>query len=290
MSERTETSLLERRVRDVPLAVLDLELTGLSPQADRICEVAVVRGQVGRVDGELQSLVRPRAPMSQGALACHGLTGSMLAGAPTFGEVAQDVVGMLEGAVVVAHNVPFDLGFLHRELEEAGLPLAPPVTLDTLLMARRLFAFPKNNLGEVCEALGVVLEQAHRALADARATFAVFSRMIEVLDPEGTLTVGELSELVEALAPNSPLRLRQQKLLREAFRDRHTVWIDYQSTSDPTAGVIPREVAIWVLRFPRIQGWCHLREAERVFRVDRMRRVRRGERKYEVPDDVEPRI
>lgn len=270
--------------------MLDLELTGLSPNHDRICEVAIVRGRVGAVHGELQALCRPHAPMSPGALACHGLSESMLHDAPRFAELAPEVAGMLEGAVLVAHNVPFDLGFLQRELEAAGVFVAPPVALDTLLIARRLFAFPRNNLGEVCAGLGVQIERAHRALSDARATYEVFCRMVEVLDPDGTLTVGELSDLVDALAPNSPLRLRQQKVLREAFRDRRTVLIDYQSTADPTAGLVGREVAIWFLRPPRAQGWCFLRSAERVFRFDRMRSVVRGEQAYEIPDDAEPRI
>lgn len=283
-------SLRDRLLREVDVAVVDLEMTGLSPERDRICEVAVVRGRAGQVTREYQRLVRPDAPVTPGALECHGLTDEALRGEPAFTDVAAEVVALLDGAVVVAHNVPFDLGFLQREIEASGLRMAPPVTLDTLLIARRLFAFHRNNLGEVCAALEVPLEGAHRAMPDARATFGVFSKMVEILDPDGTVTVGELADLVEALAPNSPLRLRQQKVLREAWRHRRTVRIDYQSTSEPTAGVVHREVAIWFLRFPRVQGWCHLREGERVFRLDRMRAVSAGDRSYEIPEDAEPRI
>ncbi len=282
--------LLGRPLRDVPVAVLDLEMTGLSPQGDRICEVAVVRGQAGRIDREIQTLVRPAVPMSDSARSCHGITDRMLFGAPIFGEIAGDVVDALRGAVVVCHNVDFDMGFLHRELDGAPVVMPPPVTLDTLLMARRLFAFRRNGLAAICQQLGIELSGAHRALADARATFRVFERMAASIDPNGSVTVGETADLIGALAPNSALRLQQQQLLRDAFREQQTVRVAYQSTSDPLDGAIEREIAIWFMRLPRVQGWCHLRQGERVFRVDRMRRVERLDRSYEVPADAVQRI
>ena len=282
--------LLAQPLRDVPVAVLDLEMTGLSPRGDRICEVAVCRGRAGRIEAEFQTLVRPPVPMSEGARRCHGITDRMLFGAPIFGEVAGDVVHALRGAVVVCHNVAFDLGFLHREIDGSPVVFPPPVTLDTLLMARRLFAFRRNGLAAICEELGIGLTGGHRALADARATFHVFHHMVGALDPHGDVTVGETADLVGALAPRSALRLQQQQVLRDAFRERRTVRIAYQSTSDPLEGTMDREVAIWFMRLPRIQGWCFVRQAERVFRVDRMREVALLDRSYDVPHDATQRI
>lgn len=282
--------LLELPLREAPVAVLDLEMTGLSPEGDRICEVAVVRGRVGAPEREFQTLVRPEVPMSPSARACHGITDRMLFGAPVFGEIAGDIVAALRGAVVVCHNVDFDMGFLHREIDGSPVVLPPPVTLDTLLMARRLFAFRRNGLAAVCAELGIRIEGAHRALADARATFEVFRRMVDALDPRGDVTVRETAELVGALAPNSTLRLRQQQILRDAHHAGVTVRIAYQSTSDPLDGVIEREVAPWFLRLPRVQGWCYLREGERVFRLDRMRTVALGGRPFTVPADAVSRI
>ena len=151
------------------------------------------------------------------------------------------------------------------------------------MIARRLFAFPRNNLATVCESLGVRLNNAHRAMGDAQATFEVFFKMVDILDPKNEVTVRELVDLVDALAPDSPLRLSQQGLLKHAFRERCTVWIDYKSTGDPSVGAIRREVGIWFLRLPKIQAWCYLRNGERVFRLDRMIRVKLGQREYEVP-------
>ncbi|MEQ1564924.1 MAG: exonuclease domain-containing protein [Myxococcota bacterium] len=275
-------ALFDGRVRDAPLAVIDLEMTGLSPRGDRVCEVAVVQGRGGAVEREFQTLVRPGVRMSAGAHQCTGITDAMLIGAPAFAEIAGDVVHAIRSSVVVGHNVDFDLGFLHRELDGSPVVLPPPVTLDTLLMARRLFAFRKNGLYDVCRELGVTPVGTHRALSDARTTFAVFARMLDVLDPDGTLTVRQLGDLVGALAPNSPLRLQQQQLLRDALRTRRSVVIDYAGTTDPD-GLTQREVDLWFLRLPKFQGFCHLRGAERVFRLDRVRAVRLGERAVEVP-------
>lgn len=286
-----DDELFQVLAREAPVAVIDLEMTGLSPKVDRICEVAVIRGRDGVVDDEFHTLVKPAAPMSEGALAVHGLTPEILADAPTFPEVAARVSEVLGDSAVVAHNVPFDMTFLQRELEESGHGFTPaPITVDTLLMARRLFAFRRNNLGDVARALGIPLDNAHRALHDARATFHVYARMLEILDPDKTVTLRELNDLVDALAPNSTLRLRQRKTLRRAFRDRKTVWIDYQSTSDPAEGTVRRQVGIWHLKLPRVQGWCHLRTAERIFRLDRMTQVTPGEEAVEIPEDFERRI
>jgi DNA polymerase III alpha subunit (gram-positive type) len=195
---------------------------------------------------------------------------------------------MIGDAVVVAHNVPYDVGFLHREFDRAGAPLEPPTAVDTLLMARRLFAFRKNDLATCCEQLSIPLEH-HRALSDARATFALYHRMLQILDPEGTVTVRELNDLVGALAPNSPLRLRQQKLIRQAFDGHHTLFIDYQSTSSPVEGTTRREIGVWKVNLPYIQAWCFLREGERIFRLDRIQQVLPGGREYAIPS-FKPRI
>ena len=122
--------------------------------------------------------------MTAEATACTGITDDLLQSEPEFDEIASRAAEMLGDAVVVAHNVPFDLGFLHREMDAASVDFKPPTTLDTLMMARRLFAFPRNNLYEVCSQLGVEVDREHRALDDARVTFEVYHRMMEILDPE----------------------------------------------------------------------------------------------------------
>jgi DNA polymerase III epsilon subunit family exonuclease len=270
--------------------VFDLELTGLDPSRDQIAEIAIVRVRGGQIVERWSSLVRPTVQMSPGAIAVCGLTDGILSSAPRFHELIPEIRSRFQGAVWVAHNAPFDVGFLHREFDRAGERLDPPVMLDTLDMARRLFAFRKNNLAALAAAFEVALDQHHRALSDAEATAGVLLGMAQVLDPTGAVTVADLNMLLGALAPNSPLRLRQSRVLRDAFRRRRSVWVDYQSTSEPRTGTVRREVAVWLLNLPYVQGWCFLRDGERVFRLDRMLSVRHGDRAYEVPENLSPRI
>lgn len=283
-------ALRATRAREVPLAVLDLEMTGLDPDKDRVCEIAILRATGAEIHAELHSLVRPGRKLSAGARRVTGLTERDLADAPPFADVAEAVAGLLDGAVVLSHNVAHDLAFLHRAFQDAGVAWPPPMTADTLLMARRLFAFPKNDLRSVASALGVPAP-AHRALADARTTLDVWNRMLDVLDPSGSLTFGELDALVDALAPNSPMRLAQQRQLREALTALRSVYIAYASTEPGAQATLPqrREIAIWRLKLPYIQAWCYLRGGERVFRLDRIRTVEAGERPYEIPPH-DPRI
>lgn len=269
---------------------LDLEFTGLDPVRDRVVEVGAVRVGGDGVERELSTLVRPDRPMSAQAIAITGITDAQLAGAPTFAEIAPALREILEGAALVCHNVPTDLGFLQREFARTGAPLAPPdIAVDTLLFARRLFSFPRNHLPEVCARLGVD-PPGHRALADARATAAVFRKMVAILDPGGDLSLEEMVTLVDALAPNSPLRLRQQQVISDACRRRQTVVIDYLSTTDPVAGAVRREVQVWAVRHPRFQGWCLLRGDERVFRLDRVTQVLPGGAPFELPEGFRPRV
>ena len=85
-------------------------------------------------------------------------------------------------------------------------------------------------------------------------------------------------------------RLEQKKVFRRAARERRTVEIRYQSTGKPAEGVLKRLVDPWFLRFPRIHGWCHLRQAERVFRLDRVQRVRLTDQTYTLPTDAKTRV
>jgi DNA polymerase III epsilon subunit family exonuclease len=258
-------------------------MTGLDPVRDRICEVAIVRGVPGQVAKTYSTLVRPQVPMTPGAREVHGITDEMLFGAPTFDEVADEVSRWLDGAVVVGHHVSFDLAFLEAALKRTGRAVPAWESVDTLTIARRLFAFRRNNLGSVCKALGVVLHDAHRALGDAMATWEVYQSMLQLLDPDGTVLLSELRSLIEALAPGSAFRMRQQTVLREAYRNQQSVWIEYPSGSDDKYDFLRREIGIWKFRIPRIQGWCFLREGERVFRIDRIRRVGLGERRIDIP-------
>lgn len=263
-------ALRAARWRDVPIAAFDLELTGLDAKTDRVCELAVVRSIGGTIVDTFAELVRAPVASTDEARRIHGIADDALAAARPFADVWVDAAPRFAGAVLASHNAWFDLDFLRAELEIATLP-GPfePVVFDTLLAARRLFAFPRNNLSEVAQRLGVADAPGHRALADARVTHQVVLAMLDALDPHGDLTVGALLDLIDALAPNSPLRLAQRVTLRDAIASKRTVYLAYQSASGPIGAASEREIGPWRVDSGAVQGFCFLRGTSRVFKIDR---------------------
>ena len=169
---------------DLPLdhrsgfAVVDVETTGFDPDHDRIVEVGVVvLDRAGREQGSFSSLVDPgRDP---GPTHIHGISTSMVVGAPTFAAVRPSLADLLSGRVVVGHNVDrFDLEFLRAECRRSGgevLVPGPLTTVDTLHLAQGHLALAgRATLVDCCAHYGLSWEDHHRALGDARVTAALF--------------------------------------------------------------------------------------------------------------------
>jgi DNA polymerase III epsilon subunit-like protein len=98
----------------------------------------------------------------------------MVADAPTFADLIDQVEPLLGDLILVCHNAPFDLGFLEAEQRRAGVPVWDGVVLDTLAFARRQYWFRRNSLTAIAGQLGIRTQGAHRALADALTTQAIF--------------------------------------------------------------------------------------------------------------------
>ncbi|WP_181430143.1 histone-like nucleoid-structuring protein Lsr2 [Curtobacterium sp. MCPF17_018] len=155
-------------------AVIDVETTGLSPNRDRILELAIVRlDKHGNVVDESVGRFDPEGPV--GATHIHGITQSDVLGKPLFRDLAATVVAGLSGLPIVAHNAKFDLAFLRAELLAAGweVPwLAGYCTLDASYAY--LPGLDRRRLVDCCHAVGARLDDAHSALGDARAAAALF--------------------------------------------------------------------------------------------------------------------
>lgn len=148
-------------------AVVDVETTGLHPARDRVVELAIVRlDQDGQPIDEWSTLVNPedRAP---GRI--HGLSARDLAGAPTFRDLADDVLYRLAGRVIVAHNAPFDVAFLQAETVRAGIAWGPVEGFCTMEVLYGLHIAHSRKLHVCCAELGVPAGTEHVALEDARA-------------------------------------------------------------------------------------------------------------------------
>jgi DNA polymerase III subunit epsilon len=161
-----------------PFVVVDLETTGLSAQEDRIVEIAMARVENGVVVDEWATLID--SGRDPGPTFLHHISQQMLIGAPTFRDVAGDILARLDGAVVVAHHAPFEEGFLAAAFARIGIETAPLPTVDTLRICRAVLASPNYKLATCCEILGVGLTDAHTALGDVRATAQLLPRLLAV--------------------------------------------------------------------------------------------------------------
>ena len=172
---------------DCRFVVVDVETTGTSPRSgDRVTEVAAVLVEGGRIEDVFLSLVNPGRPIPSFITALTGISNAMVASAPSFGDIAGALAQALAGGTFVAHNAPFDWGFLAMEFERADLPDAlagPP--LCTVRLARRLLAhLPRRNLDAVAWHYGISIESRHRALGDARATAQVLRGLLRDADQQ----------------------------------------------------------------------------------------------------------
>jgi DNA polymerase-3 subunit epsilon len=157
-------------------------MTGLDADKDRVVEICIERWVGDAKRGELVSLIRPDTGIG-GAAHVHGLDEAALAEAPPFGAVAGEVERLLEGAALVAHAASWDVRFLTAEMRRAGCALSIPHYLDTLVLARRSFAFPSYSLDSLATQLGIDRGRAHRAASDVRAMREVFARCVKQLAP-----------------------------------------------------------------------------------------------------------
>lgn len=173
---------------DIPVAVIDFETTGFDEQHDRVVEVGVVCFQRGEMTKRENWLVQPGMPIPEQAISVHGITDEMVADAPRFEEIAAEVLGVLKGHLPVAYNAHFDRKFLHAELARAGKRATAPAAqrdvewIDPLVWVRELQSEEKSKkLGDVCERMGIELNDAHRAWADAEATGKVLNGLASQL-------------------------------------------------------------------------------------------------------------
>ena len=186
--------------------VVDVETTGLKPATQRIIEVAAIRYRDGREIARCDSLVNPHRRLPGYIVSLTGIRDLDLVEAPEFSSIVGQLLEVLEGAVVIGHNVRFDVSFLNAELKRAGHPQLANELLDTMGLAVRLMPHVrKPSLERVADALGVPNRagRAHRAGMDAEITAEVAIRLAKHAEESGYTTFDQLRGLGGA-APRRP--------------------------------------------------------------------------------------
>ena len=203
---------LDEPLRDTTFTVVDLETTGGTAGSDSITEIGAVKVRTGEVLGEFQTLVDPGVPISPFVSVLTGITDSMVSVAPRIEAVLPSFLEFARGSVLVAHNAPFDVGFLRNAC--AALDVAWPAfpVVDTAVLARRVLTrdeVPNCKLGTLARFFHATTEPVHRALADARATVDVLHALLDRL---GSLGVQSLPELRAFTAQVSDAQRRKRHL------------------------------------------------------------------------------
>lgn len=203
---------------------IDLETTGLSPRVDRVIEVAVIQLDLNLSPCvELVTLINPGRHI--GATHIHGITARDVVGAPRFEQVAPMLLDVLRGRVVVAHNVQFDLRFLHAEFARIGIGLPEiPVMCTMQLAPQFLHGLPARSLAACCDAAGIALDGAHAAAVDARAVaglLACYARADRQLAAGWAGALGEADRVPWPTLPPAVTQLMTREIV--AYTRAHEV-------------------------------------------------------------------
>jgi len=187
---------LGRPLRDLTFCVVDLETTGAAvSQGSMITEIGAVKVRGGEVLGEFQTLVNPHSEIPPFIAVLTGITNGMVATAPSIESALPAFLEFARGSVLVAHNAPFDVGFLKHFAGTLGHPWPGFEVLDTARLARRVVTrddAPNCKLSSLAVAFGASTTPNHRALSDARATVDVLHGLFERLGSLGVHTLEEL--------------------------------------------------------------------------------------------------
>ncbi|PSL21721.1 3'-5' exonuclease [Shimia abyssi] len=192
------SDVMNTPLMDMTFVVFDSETTGLLPHKDEIVQLGAVRVLNGRiVAGEqIDQLVNPGMTIPAASTKVHHITNEMVANAPSIKPVADEFHHFARGSVIVAHNAPFDMAFLHRQAKSMEITWDHPI-LDTVLLSAVLFgASETHTLDALCDRLNVTIppDLRHTALGDAQATAEVLCHMLPMLISMGHDTFGKVIE------------------------------------------------------------------------------------------------
>jgi len=214
---------LARSLRETTFVVVDLETTGGAPEGCGITEIGAVKICGGEELAEFATLVNPGQPVPPYITVLTGITEAMLLPAPPLPEVLPAFLEFARDAVWVAHNAPYDVGFLRAACGRLGYPWPAPKVLDTAALARRALTRDEVPDRRLATLAGHFLTRTptHRALDDARAAVDVLHALFGRLGSFKIFTLGDAIEFAKAVSPEQ----RRKRHLAEGLPDVPGVYV-----------------------------------------------------------------
>src|SRR6201997_11458 len=219
----------EITLAETTFVVVDLETTGgthtaTSGRCDAITEIGAVKVRGGEVLAEFATLVDPGRDIPPQIVQLTGITTAMVCDAPTIGAVLPMFLEFARGAVLVAHNARFDMGFLRAAADQCGIRWSRPQTLCTVQLARRVLSreeAPSVRLAALARLFALASEPTHRALDDARATVEVLHALIERVGNQGVHSYAALRSYLPNVSPAQ----RRKRVLVDGVPHRPGVYL-----------------------------------------------------------------
>ncbi len=276
---------MEGRIKDTNIVVFDTETTGLAVDS-YVVEIGAVKLRDGRVIDTFSRLIRPPIPIPSDVVRVHGIDNEKVKNAPVFVEVVDKFLEFIDGAVLVAHNAPFDMKILTSNILRTGRRLPDNPVLDTCKALKNLFPnMPSYSLRYLARHFGSPYGGFHRALSDAEHTAYVF---LHTMNKCGVDSESPVEELMKLFGP--PLFFHQYrhifKLQEPSDLKGHIIraiergyCLDlYLRCADPEVGVLKRRVAPLNLFTSRgrwyLRAMCIAENRERVFRLDLITKIK----------------
>ncbi len=224
-----------RALIETTFVVVDLETTGGSHRESSITEIGAVKIKGGEIIGEFQTLVNPESPIPAFITVLTGITDAMVVEAPKIGEALfsfLEFAGSSNESVLIAHNAPFDIGFLRAAAEKCGVAWPSFQVIDTAKIARYVVTrdeAPNCKLSTLAHFFGAQTNPDHRALSDARATVDVFQGILDRLGSFGVTTLDDLKSFSNRITEAQ----RSKRFLAEGLPNSPGVYIFKDAQDQP---------------------------------------------------------
>lgn len=267
-------------ISTLEFVAFDTETTGLSPSSEGLVEIAAVRFDLIQGPKEyFQTLVNPGKPIPWAATNVHGITDDMVFESPSIEKILPSFYQFIQGAIPLAHNAPFDIGFItHHSVRNNITPPEVPI-LDSCMFSRRVFTdFPSHSLGNLVRAHGIMESTFHRALADAKSCMEVFRITVGKscgVNASWDELVSRHGKLHSFQAGSRPLESGAVKVKLEplfaALEGKRSIWIQYEGSFGA------REVSPQLIYqkgpYQYMEATCHLDGMKKNFRLDRVKKI-----------------